>query len=73
MKYDQIMRMVDDVVGARPEGVVDFLEATAQAAYNTADHIQQNYGTKDPAFKAWKKIGDRLQRERMKVEKLLPF
>jgi hypothetical protein len=72
MNTGQIMSLVDEEVGNRPESILDFIQALGEAAYATGSHLSENWQDTASA-KQWEKIGNLMWQMSEKVSKLFPF
>lgn len=72
MTLNDIKKLVDEEVGARPEAVVDFLAAVAAACENTAAHVEENWQDRKMA-RAWMRIAEKVDKVGAFAHENLPF
>lgn len=72
MTKNQIVRLVDDEIGSRPEAAIDFLYAVAVALGLTAQHLAENWQDRAMA-KAWDKCREKVETAMHYVDENAPI
>lgn len=72
MTPQQISKLVDDETGRHPEAFVDFLDALAESAFETSQHLTVNWQDRDAA-KQWMKISNAIVRASVYTKDNVPF
>lgn len=72
MSRSEIKKLVDHEVGSRPEAFADFLDALAEAADGTADHLRSAWQDNASA-KFWDQLRNRIDKIGNFFETQRPF
>ena len=66
-----VAAMIDEAIGTEPELIYKLLDHMAEAAGNTARHLEENWDDRVMA-RGWRKAQEILEKAAVKVESVVP-
>jgi hypothetical protein len=72
MTRKEIMKLVDDEVGSRPEAVRHFLDGLFEACVETSSHAEENWQDKGLA-RAWNRVATAIGSAKVKFDEQIGY